>query len=263
MPHRSTRAAAGRAALLAFVILLLVSCSAPLKLGAASPSGADTTVVTVTDAIDGDTLSVSPEVQGHGTVRLIGIDTPETHAPSEGTEPLGPEASSFTEAAAEGERVALEPGVEETDQYGRLLAYATPRTGQLGGKMLEEELLRRGLAQAYPYPPNTKYRARFARAQKEAQQAGRGIWGLSQSEECELADRGNGIGEGSTDCRRVTLQTDGGRGDSQDGSSGDLDCWDFATQEEAQGVLDEDPADPNGLDAEPEDGVACESLPNR
>ena len=149
MPHRSTGEAtlpaALAVALLAFVILLLASCSAPLKLSAASPLSADTSVVTITDAIDGDTLSVSPEVHSHGTVRLIGIDTPETHAPGEGTEPLGPEASSFTEAAADGERVALEPGVEETDQYGRLLAYATPRTGPLAGEMLEEELLRRGL----------------------------------------------------------------------------------------------------------------------
>lgn len=118
-----------------------------------------------------------------------------------------------------------------------------------------QQLLRRGLAQAYPYPPDTKYRVRFARAQKEARQAGRGIWGFSHEERCELADRGNGIGEGSRDCRMVIFQTDGSRGDSRAGSSEDLDRSDFATQEEAQGVLDDDPADPNGLDGEPENGV--------
>ena len=36
----------------------------------------------------------------------------------------------------------------------------------------------------------------------------------------------------------------------------DLDCEDFATQEEAQAVLDEDPADPNNLDPN-KDGIAC------
>ncbi len=42
--------------------------------------------------------------------------------------------------------------------------------------------------------------------------------------------------------------------------TGDLDCADFATQEEAQAVLDANPGDPNYLDGEG-DGIACESLP--
>ena len=43
--------------------------------------------------------------------------------------------------------------------------------------------------------------------------------------------------------------------------TGDLDCADFATQEEAQAMLDADPSDPHGLDGEG-DGVPCESLPS-
>jgi excalibur calcium-binding domain-containing protein len=39
----------------------------------------------------------------------------------------------------------------------------------------------------------------------------------------------------------------------------DLDCADFATQQQAQGVYDQDPSDPNGLDAD-NDGIACEEL---
>jgi hypothetical protein len=50
--------------------------------------------------------------------------------------------------------------------------------------------------------------------------------------------------------------SDGGGNDS-----GDLDCADFATQEEAQAVLRRDPSDPNGLDAD-NDGIACEYLPD-
>src|SRR5215207_3430192 len=42
----------------------------------------------------------------------------------------------------------------------------------------------------------------------------------------------------------------------------DLDCADFETQEEAQAVLDEDPADPNNLDPN-QDGVACALLPSK
>ncbi|MGH3980556.1 MAG: excalibur calcium-binding domain-containing protein [Pseudonocardiaceae bacterium] len=41
----------------------------------------------------------------------------------------------------------------------------------------------------------------------------------------------------------------------------DLDCGDFATQQEAQAVLDSDLSDPNGLDGDG-DGIACESLPS-
>ena len=42
----------------------------------------------------------------------------------------------------------------------------------------------------------------------------------------------------------------------------DLNCEDFATQEEAQATFDADPSDPNGLDAD-NDMLACEdSLPS-
>jgi len=42
----------------------------------------------------------------------------------------------------------------------------------------------------------------------------------------------------------------------------DLDCGDFAFQEDAQAVFDADPSDPNGLDAD-NDGLACEALLRR
>jgi hypothetical protein len=47
----------------------------------------------------------------------------------------------------------------------------------------------------------------------------------------------------------------------QSAQSDDLDCEDFKTQEEAQAVLDEDPADPNNLDPN-QDGIACALLPS-
>jgi len=42
---------------------------------------------------------------------------------------------------------------------------------------------------------------------------------------------------------------------------GDLDCDDFATQEEAQATYNADPSDPHRLDAD-NDGIACEALPS-
>jgi len=44
---------------------------------------------------------------------------------------------------------------------------------------------------------------------------------------------------------------------------GDQDCSEFEFQEDAQDVLDANPLDPNDLDGDPADGVACESLPSR
>jgi hypothetical protein len=43
-------------------------------------------------------------------------------------------------------------------------------------------------------------------------------------------------------------------------TTADLNCADFATQQEAQAELERDPSDPNNLDAD-DDGEACETYP--
>ena len=58
-------------------------------------------------------------------------------------------------------------------------------------------------------------------------------------------------------CRPTVARTTAGL------EAGRSRCSDFAAQEEAQAVLDEDRADPNDLHGEPEDDVACEDLPER
>lgn len=206
--------------------------------------------VTVSRVVDGDTIEVSPTVDGIEDVRLIGVDTPETYG---GKEPLGSQASSFATEALEGQQVALEFDVEKVDPYGRVLAYVWLP----GDSMFNTQLLREGLAQVATFPPNIKYVERFQEAQSEARSAGMGIWGLSQAEQCNLADRDNGIGEGSPGCTSKPQPESESAPTPSD--SDDLNCSDFATQQEAQDVLNADPSDPNGLDSEG-DGVACESL---
>lgn len=56
-----------------------------------------------------------------------------------------------------------------------------------------------------------------------------------------------------------TFPYDGGAGGGGGGDDGELDCADFATQEEEQAEFDKDTSDPNGLDAD-NDGIACEEL---
>ena len=251
------------------------SASAPASTPPTDAVGEFDATVTVSRVVDGDTIEISSAVDGNGEVRLIGMDTPETKDPSEGVEPLGPEASAFATDELEGESVGLEFDVEREDQYDRLLAYV-----YLEGEMFNEVLVEEGLAQAYPYEPNTRYEARFAAAQERARSAGLGIWGLTNAQQCELADRGNGIGEGTSGCAgapasasssasasasssasaSASAESDGGA-PVPGAAGGDLDCSDFATQAEAQAEYDSDPSDPNGLDGAPQDGVACESLP--
>ncbi len=155
--------------------------------------------VTVSRVVDGDTIEISPAVAGNEEVRLIGVDTPETEDPNEEIEPMGPEASAYAESRLTGARVELEFDVERFDQYGRLLAYV-----YAGGQMFNEDLVEEGYAQAYPYEPNTRYADRFAAAQEQAKASGLGIWGLTLAQQCQLADRGNGIGEGSPGCSSVS-----------------------------------------------------------
>jgi micrococcal nuclease len=212
---------------------------------------------TVSNVIDGDTIKVSPAVNGLKDVRPNGVDTPEAVDPSEGVEPYGPQASEFTTRELSLRRVRLEFDEERMDQYGRLLAYV-----YMGGSMFNEELVAKGYAQAHPYPPNTAHAATFAAAQRRARAAGLGIWGFTTTQKCELADRGNGIGEGSPGCTSGSGRQPG-HGATQGGgpsspTEGDYDCSDFATRSQAQRQLL--PGDPYGLDADG-DGVACEELP--
>lgn len=123
---------------------------------------------TVTRAVDGDTVDISPSVEGFSQVRLIGVDTPETHFR---TQPYGPEASEFTKRHLEGKNVVLELDVQKRDPYGRLLAYVHLPDARMFNEVLVEE----GYAQVTTFPPNVRYVDRFQKAQREARENERGL----------------------------------------------------------------------------------------
>jgi len=121
--------------------------------------------------IDGDTIEV--EIAGKRyTVRYIGIDTPETKHPEKPVEWMGLEAAAKNEELVGGKVVELEKDVSETDKYGRLLRYVW-----VGDLMVNAELVRLGLAQVSTYPPDVKYADLFLDLQREAREAGLGLWG--------------------------------------------------------------------------------------
>lgn len=128
--------------------------------------------------IDGDTFVAN--INGvEEKVRLLLIDTPEVVHPSKPVEPFGPEASQFTKELIEGKKVYLEFDIQERDKYGRILAYVY----LLDGRMLNELLLEKGLAQVVVYQPNVKYVDEFREIQKEAQKNKVGLWGDLQAED--------------------------------------------------------------------------------
>lgn len=128
----------------------------------------------VINVVDGDTIDVLLNGAEY-RVRYILVDTPETKHPTKGVQPFGPEASEANRQMVEGQTVYLEKDVSNTDRYDRLLRYVYLPDG----RMVNEELLRLGLAQVATFPPDVKYVDRFTAVQREAQAAGVGLWGAT------------------------------------------------------------------------------------
>jgi micrococcal nuclease len=132
----------------------------------------------VVRVVDGDTIVVHLRT-GDETVRLVGIDTPETVKPDTPVQCFGPEASARTKALLpRGTEVRLERDVEARDRYGRLLAYVYRRAD---GLFVNLSLAADGFARPLSIPPNVAYADRFGAAVAEARQTKRGLWGACRA----------------------------------------------------------------------------------
>jgi micrococcal nuclease len=224
-----------------------------MALALAAPAAAATIAGNVSRVVDGDTIHVS--IGGFDTtVRLIGIDTPETKEPGTPVQCFGPAASERTERILPpGESVTLvtDPTQDTRDRYGRLLAYVY-RPGRHGATgSVNYALVATGYAKAYVYGGVPfEYAAPFLRAQSRARSGARGLWGAP--------------------CRGNTSQPQAGRGPTPDraapspasscnpnyrpcvpNSSTDLDCADIGFRVRVVG------SDPYRLDGDG-DGYGCE-----
>lgn len=136
------------------------------------PPPAGTETVLVLEAVDGDTLRLADGRR----VRILGMDTPETHHPGmTGPQPGGPEAAARLKGLVEGRRVGLERDRSDRDAYGRLLRHVW-----LGGDLVAARLLAEGLAWPLSIPPDQGHRARLAAAAAAARGARRGLWGQAR-----------------------------------------------------------------------------------
>lgn len=129
-------------------------------------------ICVVDRVVDGDTL----KCEDGRDIRLLLIDAPEM-----GQGVFGDLAKTALEALAPiGSSLGLYHDVEHTDRYGRTLAHLETD----GGSMVNEEMIRKGMAVVSVYPPNVALVERYRAAAADAQKAKIGLWALNGFE-CE------------------------------------------------------------------------------
>ena len=128
---------------------------------------------TIDHFIDGDTIAISMNGRSE-SVRMIGVDTPETHKPNAPVQCYGPAAAAFTKNLIGSQKVRLEsdPDSQDRDRYDRLLRYVYTADGQ----MVETALIQGGYGFAYIDFPFTK-KQEFIQDQQAAQSTNKGLWG--------------------------------------------------------------------------------------
>lgn len=175
MPHHSPALHRRRYAA-PLLIVLLAACSASPEtavrpIPGTALSGVGATVVKV---VDGDTVEL--QFPGHQpeTVRLLGIDTPETVHPDRPVECFGPEASTrAAELLPIGSQVLVQRDSEARDRYGRLLAYIW----NADGAFVNAELVAGGFADTLAIAPNNTHRSHLSGLAAQARASDVGLWG--------------------------------------------------------------------------------------
>lgn len=132
----------------------------------------------VIKVIDGDTIRIKD-----GTlIRYIGIDTPELKRKVDDVwvydpEPFAEEAAKFNQNMVEGKEILIEiDPVQKHDKYGRLLAYV-----YVDKVLVNEELLREGLARTMTPSLFMKHRVRFWSIEEMAWTGKRGLWANAEN----------------------------------------------------------------------------------
>ncbi len=158
------------------IVLLIIAFSIYLgnSIGKGSISKTQAQVIKVSD---GDTITVEFSNGSHERIRLIGVDTPETHHPTKPVGCFGVEAENFTRTNLDKKEVSLEYDVERKDKYGRVLAYV-----YFGDIRFNDELIKRGFAKVLTIEPNTRYANIHSKLEVEAKNNRVGMWGYCSND---------------------------------------------------------------------------------
>ncbi len=148
--------------------------------------------------VDGDTVKIMYEDEIK-TVRLIGIDTPETAHPNKEVECFGQEAADKMRELVEGKqvRISFDDSQDRIDKYARLLLYLW-----VEDTFINSEMIKQGYAYEYTYKLPYKYKEEFKTAQSKAEESKLGLWGdACACEQKELASDCSGCNK-----RKITYQ---------------------------------------------------------
>lgn len=130
----------------------------------------------VEEVSDGDTIIVNMNGRRE-IIRMIGVDTPETHHPDRPVECYAQIAADYSRRSLTGKKVRLEadPQNSNRDRYDRLLRYVYLPDGAL----FEESLIAEGYGFSYTQFPFEKA-DRFESLEAQAEAAKKGLWGSCQ-----------------------------------------------------------------------------------
>ena len=154
----------------------------------ASPSTIqkDRVKATLIKVVDGDTVHVS--INGaKETIRIIGINTPETVDPRRPVECFGREASNKAkELFSSAKVIELEQDLSQNDRdkYKRLLRYVF-----IDGIDYGKQMIREGYAYEYTYEIPYRYQLDYKEEQKQAVENKRGLWRDETCKQIDILDK--------------------------------------------------------------------------
>ena len=121
---------------------------------------------------DGDTVKLNDGRR----LRLIGINTPEVGKQDQQNQPLAMAARSALQNLLDthNNTLLLQPGQQDHDHYGRLLAHVFLEDGM----NVAARLLQQGLATTLVVPPNTWGTHCYQNIENEARADRKGLWAL-------------------------------------------------------------------------------------
>ncbi|SMO34770.1 thermonuclease family protein [Melghirimyces algeriensis] len=156
-------------------LICIVAVTSGLLMGVAPDVHAKSYTATVESVSDGDTIRIRETIKGTNKIRLLSIDTPEMYYHGESQEPWATQAKTYLQQLLPpGTSITLETDVEETDDYGRLLAHVWK-----GNRNINHEMVRQGYAVTYFIWPNIQGITSFRSSLVEAKRNELQIWNAS------------------------------------------------------------------------------------
>jgi endonuclease YncB( thermonuclease family) len=143
----------------AMLMILLIS----------SIASAETIHGMVRAVYDGDTISLASRGAGKVTVRLYGIDAPETKKPDKAGQPYGDISRRTLMFRVMGKAVTVD--VKDRDQYNRIVGVV-----RLNGVDINALMVKEGMAWAYRRYLEGSYASEYISLEEQARRHRIGLW---------------------------------------------------------------------------------------